>query len=211
VSFAAAHDATAAAQAAGSEELSRRRAAFVFINWGEAEGRSTTRTAAAVEGIEMLKRGSRATKYSHASSAQPMLFKLSEDESELTWEHVGAARLWVGRGSSRLSWRVSLMGRLKCSERSVRISDALELLVGQESEVFRRQRASSSATSGAAAVSKREYLSLSLVMRASLPSKPSELDDAAEYPEGISDRQTIDVSCETPEQFGLWVRPFHLR
>ena len=71
-------------------------------------------TAAAAEGIEMLKAGSQVTKYGRAGAAHATTFRLSRDETALTWERIGMGRL-----------------RRKSVPRIILVTDILELLIGQ--------------------------------------------------------------------------------
>ena len=69
----------------------------------------------------------------------------------------------------------------------------LDLLVGRETAIFQR-RANDTG---------KEHLSLSLVLRAALPAPPSA--DMSESDSGASGRESLDVSFDDEETFGLWV------
>ena len=104
------------------------------------------RSAAAVEGIAMLKAGAPAQKSGRSGKPHATTFRLSDDEQKLSWDGAGLGKLNVLKG-----------------ERYVRVSSFLELLVGHESAVFQR--------SGSAAAASNMHLSLSLVLSQALPAR----------------------------------------
>ena len=94
------------------------------------------RSATAAEGVALLKRGSKVTKYGRRGQPHPTTFTLSAAEDRLMWEG-----------------KKGLLS--KKAQRSLELVDVLELQVGQESAVFRRHAHSA----GSAA-----HLSLSLLL-----------------------------------------------
>ena len=183
----------------------------------------THRSATAAEGIELLKRGCVATKYSKRGKARPTKFKLSEDESTLTWEGRTAGRTLTFDVAAFLGQR-----------RAVLLADALDLSVGLQSDVFKRHMnlatfskpppprsadpaaaaAPAAADAPAAAVAPlsttpatpASHLFLSIVLMGALPPRPDEIDDAADdAADLIGERATLDVSLDDEETFGLWV------
>ena len=140
------------------------------------------RSAAAVEGIAMLKAGAPAQKSGRSGKPHATTFRLSDDEQKLSWDGAGLGKLNVLKG-----------------ERYVRVSSFLELLVGHESAVFQR--------SGSAAAASNMHLSLSLVLSQALPARPSSMSDVRSEVVGSapSERETLDITCDDEESFGLWV------
>ena len=140
------------------------------------------RSAAAGEGIAMLKAGAPAQKSGRSGKPHATTFRLSDDEQKLSWDGAGLGKLNVLKG-----------------ERYVRVSSVLELLVGLESAVFER--------SGSAAAASNMHLSLSLVLSQALPARPSSMSDVRTEVVGSapSERETLDITCDDEESFGLWV------
>ena len=88
------------------------------------------RSAAAEEGIAWLKTGVKVLKHKAGGGApQETVVRLSANETCLTWYRSGLAKF-----------------RRSTGERTVRIADILEVLVGRDSEVFKRQQASGGKT-----------------------------------------------------------------
>ena len=137
------------------------------------------------EGLALLKSG-RAQALKHGRSGKPHLttFTLSHDETMLMW---APARTSLAKTIGR---RVSATGEPK---RSIATSEIVELCVGRESAVFKR-RANDTG---------HEHLSLTLRLMGSLPAPPG-AGDSSGSPPGPS-RETLDVSFESDEHFGLWV------
>eukprot|EP00965_Chrysotila_dentata_P108495 3583217-Pleurochrysis_carterae.AAC.4 len=79
------------------------------------------RSAAAREGIALLKRGASALKYSRSGKPRATLFRLSPQEHELSWEGAGLSKLVV-----------------KHERRAVEISEISAISVGRQSDAFRR-------------------------------------------------------------------------
>ena len=112
------------------------------------------------------------------------MLRLSADEQSLSWETHGLAKL-----------------KKKATKRAIRVFDVLELLVGRESDVMRRTAI------GAELV----YVSVSLRLRASLPAPPSanctgsgRLSLGGSLSSSSSARDTLDLTIEDEEQFGLF-------
>ena len=126
------------------------------------------RSGTAQEGIALLKRGSMVMKYGRQGKPHPTTFTLSQDENELFWE-------------SKKGLASALSSR---KPRSVSLADALQLDVGQESAVFRRNVTN-------AAASDKAHLSLSLLL---LPAVEEEVS-------GSGQRETLDISFDDEEIF----------
>ena len=75
------------------------------------------------------------------------------------------------------------------------MSDVVELLVGRESAVFKRRKDKDK--------DDNEHLSLSLVTKGALPAPPSA--DGEDEPDPTGGRETLDVSFDSDENFGLWL------
>jgi len=80
--------------------------------------------------------------------------------------------------------------------RCINVVEVVELLVGRETAVFHRF---SSAAGGL------EHLSLSLKLMGSLPVPPAEADVSAPVEQHLTGRESLDLSFESEETFGLWV------
>jgi len=105
------------------------------------------------------------------------------------FDRCGVPRLATFRLSedeTRLCWDGRLLSK------SIELSDVVELLVGLESAIFQRT---------SLRVPPAEHLSLSLILKASLPAPPS-----ADTVESRGwQRQSVDISIGNEEEFGLWV------
>ena len=126
----------------------------------------------------MLIKGSTAMKYGRQGRPHPTIFKLSPSEDALMWE-----------GKKTLAYKLQNKPRL----RSINLADALDVLVGHESAVFRRY----AGTAGAHA-----HLSLSLL----LLSAATDYDEADGDPApsaGVA-KETLDLSFDDDETFGYW-------
>ena len=141
------------------------------------------------EGVSLLKRGVRVTKFGREGVPHPATVKLSQDERELSWTSAATSK----------------------KMRKVALSDVMEVWVGHESHVFKRHvrecfnegRPSEAAP----------HQSCSLLLRSTLPPPPgsalldlpleAESADAAAAPR--QERETLDVSCADDEAFGLLV------
>jgi hypothetical protein len=150
------------------------------------------RSAAATEGIELLKRGCEAIKLTRKGRPRATTFRLSDDESKLSWD---------GKLSMRLG-----------QPRTVFLADVMDVHVGQMSTAFERYQQRPAPTK-ALRVPEPEvmpHLSLSLVLIAGLPAPPSEMDDELESGSSASsggglERATLDMCVIDEETFGLWV------
>ena len=83
----------------------------------------SARTPSAQEGIQLLKDGCEAIKYSRTGKPRTTKFRLSEDEQTLSWDsahHGVTAPLKMARGERR----------------NVKITEILDLLLGMESKIF---------------------------------------------------------------------------
>ena len=144
------------------------------------------RSAAAEEGIAWLKTGVKVLKHKAGSGApQETVVRLSADETCLTWTRSGLAKF-----------------RRSTEERTVRIADILEVLIGRDSEVFKRHQASGGKTSKVDAG--HVHLSFSLLLMPVLPPLPDG-SPAGARPVAASERETLDLSCAGEEEFGLWL------
>ncbi|KAL1510819.1 hypothetical protein AB1Y20_007103 [Prymnesium parvum] len=152
----------------------------------EFTGFKKKRAPTAIAGIEMLKKGCTATKYSRSGKPRLATFRLSSDESTLSWD----------------AGRYSLAGPVKMykgERRNVKITEILELLIGMDSKVFALYKD----IVGEAAV-ENAHISLSLVLLGNLPSTPTmEGDESSRAP--VESRETLDISFDNEENFGLWV------
>ena len=135
------------------------------------------------EGLDLLKRGAPALKHGRAGKPHATIFTLSKDESTLTW-----------LGNQRSSIVGSFAGK-KDKKRELNLSDVVELLVGRESAVFKRRKDKDK--------DDNEHLSLSLVTKGALPAPPSA--DGEDEPDPTGGRETLDVSFDSDENFGLWL------
>ena len=108
------------------------------------------RSAAAEEGVAWLKTGVTVLKHKAGGGApKQTVVRLSPDETCLAWTRSGLAKF-----------------RRSTEERKVRIDDILEVLVGRDSEVFKRQQASGGKTSKVDAG--QVHLSFSLLLMPAL-------------------------------------------
>ena len=142
-------------------------------------------------GIDLLKSGAVALKHGRAGGRpKETVFTLSADETELLWapKHAGL--------TSGLVRRMSTSGSAGEKVRRINVDEVVELLVGRETAVFHR----SSSTAGGL-----EHLSLSLKLMGSLPPPPSEADMSAPVEQHLAGRESLDLSFESEETFGLWV------
>lgn len=155
------------------------------------QGRARSHSAAAQEGIALLKQGCKVQKYSQNHAKVTLTtFTLSSDERTLSWDGVG-----VGGMLSSLSGK----------RRSIELADILEVFVGHEG-----------ALEGAPSLqdSLQTNLALSLIMMPSLPETP-EGAAAASRDEGkpeakAEERAALDLAFTDDEQFGLWLVPLQV-
>ena len=144
------------------------------------------RSAAAEEGVAWLKTGVTVLKHKAGGGApKQTVVRLSPDETCLAWTRSGLAKF-----------------RRSTEERKVRIDDILEVLVGRDSEVFKRQQASGGKTSKVDAG--QVHLSFSLLLMPALP-PPPDGSAASARSAAASERETLDLSCAGEEEFGLWL------
>ena len=150
-----------------------------------------------LEGVAWLQAGILVTKHGWQGKPHECRLRLSSDKGHLLWETTGVSKL-VKTNADRI----------------LDVSAILEVLVGRESEVFRRQNT---------AVSPRtEHLSVSLLMRAALPTPPEAMhdDDNGDQPGGGSTsrgwtgrtsvaRETLDLTFANEEETGLVTPGFH--
>ena len=160
-------------------------------------GLPTARSSTVLEGLRLLKAGATLMKYGRQGQPHATTLTLAQDERTLSW---------LGHGGT--------MAKLKgksTAARTVQMEDVLELWVGHQSEIFQRH-IHTSMTSGrsmrdAMASGKQTlagpHVSFSLLLRSSLPAPPDE--DGLGPPAAASDRETLDLSCDDEEQFGLCV------
>lgn len=136
------------------------------------------RTPEALEGMNTLKSGCPAVKISQQGKQRPSLFRLSNDESKLTWE-----------GGGVLS-----------QTRFIHLADVIAVEVGQKSLAFRRARSGSSK-----GVPIPEATSLTLRMAADLRASSGHGGHGAgEPPEALQgERRTLDLCVHDAGQFAL--------
>lgn len=205
---------TAVVYAAQTSRVSRFRGSSVLVQ----------RSATAVVGIDLLKSGSVAIKYSKHGKARPTKFTLSADEATLAWEgRTAGTRSLTPSGLAR-----SVRARLGTA-RQVLIADVLDISVGAQSDVYRRhmdwqqsrQMAQAKSSSDAPqsqpiesdsaeadALTTHSHLFLSIVLMGALPPRPDEIDDevdVAEAAASLGQRATLDVQFESEETLGYWV------
>ena len=128
-------------------------------------------------GLELLKIGAVALKHGRAGQPKEAIFTLCADEKRLTWAPMQKKSMLKSMGSYAI-------GSSKSDEdRTLRLADVVELLVGRETPIF--QRAGNDAGGS-------EHLSLSLVLSAA---------------QRTAGRESLDVSFGEggEETFGLWV------
>ena len=119
----------------------------------DAQGAPRSHSAAALEGIALLKQGCKVQKYTqNHAKAKLTTFKLSDDERTLSWEGEG-----VGGMLSSLSGK----------RRSIELADILEVVVGHEGALFRDGEESSG----------QANLALSLILMPSLPEARAVTED----------------------------------
>ena len=86
------------------------------------QGRPKTHSAAAQEGIALLKQGCKVKKYSQNHRRATLTsFTLSEDEHTLSWDREGVGGMLSSLGGKR---------------RSIELANVLEVIVGHERELF---------------------------------------------------------------------------
>ena len=141
-----------------------------------------TRSAAASEGIELLKAGSYAIKHTRKGKAEGHTFWLSADERELHWDTQNVLK------------RMDVLRK-----RTLLLADVLEVLVGQDSAAFQKS----------ASLDAELSLSLVLVPSLSEKSKPAggkPAGGAAAVALGYDEqRDSLDLTFDDDETFGLWL------
>ena len=158
--------------------------------------------SAAAEGIAMLKTGCVALKYGRQGKPHPATFKLSDDETVLSWED--------GRGGLTSTFS-NLAGKMANKRRSVRISCVAELLVGAESNVFRRCTDTDDGDGS---------LCLSLLIDAEPPAAPTSKAvaslgalassfGAGSHPLVAGEKDSLDVRVTDELTFARWVAALH--
>ena len=132
----------------------------------------------------MLKLGTTALKFGRQGRPHPAIFRLSDDEAVLSWED----------GRSGITGSLSnLAGSALGKKRSVRIAECAMLLVGAESEVFRRSYVGDSSDSS---------LCFSLLIDDG-SSRSHEADSSAGH--AALNKDTLDVRCTDDVSFAHWV------
>lgn len=175
-----------------SERRSSLPGVPAYTTRASAHGDRPPPSEAAREGMEMLKRGAVAYKYSRSGKPRPCRFFLTRDEAVLCWE---------GDRS-----KTSIGSLMKTSEsRSIALCDVRRLLLGREGTIFQRfAYQANPATGGGGAVLSGEH------MRAAKLSITLVLHDGrggARHPSG-GGRQTLDISFDDERLFALWVAAF---
>ena len=151
----------------------------------DAQGARRSHSAAALEGIALLKQGCKVQKYSqNHAKATLTTFRLSDDERTLLWDREG-----VGGMLSSLSGK----------RRSIELADILEVVVGHEGALFRDGEESSG----------QANLALSLILMPSLPEAP-ECSDGGKPEAKPEERAALDLAFTDDEQFGLWLVPLRV-
>ena len=150
--------------------------------------RARGRTAAAHEGIVLLKKGCPAIKVSQRGRQRPTTFRLSDNEASLGWDGAG----------------VAILGK----PRQVLLADVLAVQVGQESQAFSRARLASGRADKQLLP---PAMSLTLKLTADLPARPDDMDEegrrsaAAKDSGSNRERGTLDVCLHDQATFDLWV------
>ena len=142
------------------------------------------RSPAAQAGVERLRRGMRVHKHGRQGRPHETVVSLSQDESVLSWEANRKAQRAAsfGRAAGRKLCRNSFASASGEKERTIEVEDIVELLVGQESGVFKR-------SAGTGLV--QQHLCVSLLLPAALPAPPS-ANDAIEASDA-TERVTLDL------------------
>ena len=149
------------------------------------QGRPRSHSAAAQEGIALLKQGCKVQKYSQNHTKVTLTtFNLSSDERTLSWDREG-----VGGMLSSLSGK----------RRSIALADVLEVVVGHEGALFLHDQEQPSQ-------SLQTNLALSLILLPSLPETP----DGGKPEAKAEERAALDLAFTDDEQFGLWLAPLHV-
>jgi hypothetical protein len=131
----------------------------------------------------MLKRGTTALKFGRQGRPHPAIFRLSDDEAVLSWED----------GRSGITGSLSnLAGSALGKKRSVRIDECAMLLVGAESEVFRRSYKGDSSDS-------------SLCFSLLIDDGSSRSHEADSSGHAALNKDTLDVRCTDDVSFAHWV------
>ena len=151
----------------------------------------------------MLKLGTTALKFGRQGRPHPAIFRLSDDEAVLSWED----------GRSGITGSLSaLAGSAMGKKRSVRIAECAMLLVGAESEVFRRSYEGDSSDTS---------LCFSLLIDDG-SSRSDEADSSAgpaalnkdthshSHSQAALNKDTLDVRCADDVSFALWVAALHV-
>ena len=153
---------------------------------------ASRRSEAATDGISLLKKGCPAVKVSQRGRQRPTTFTLSDDESTLYWEGVG------------------LSARLK-GARSVPLSEVLQVMVGAQSEAFRRAQSQSQRTP------LNESTCLTLVLSTTVMDDDGGLSQKnirvsgvgggkhSSQPSSPDQRSTLDIYLHDETTFGLWL------
>jgi len=140
---------------------------------------------AATDGLAMLLRGVPVTKYGRDGGAHSTQLRLSADRAHLTWSSNKLGGAIAGRLGARATRRIM-------------VGEVQEMLIGRESDVFRRHANSRSSTAEVVDpnLCTDAHLSVSLRLRPSTAA-----------PDGgvASARETLDVSFKEEVEFGCFV------
>ena len=131
----------------------------------------------------MLKKGAVALKYGRQGKPHPAMFRLSEDETTITWED--------GRGGLAGSFS-NLAGKVAGKKRSVKLQDVAELLIGAESNVFLRP------------VDGDDTSDVSLCLSMLIDSPV-----LAPASDARNEKDSLDVRCTDELSFAKWVAALH--
>jgi len=143
-----------------------------------------TRSPTAIAGINLLKGGCEAIKYTRNGKPRQTKFRLSDDEQTLSWDggHGGlTAPVKMARGERR----------------HIKITEILEIMLGMESKIFSLHKDQMGSNSHPMA-----HVSMTLVLIGSLPSFPGQEDSRKG---NFEMRETLDLTFKDEEIFGLWV------
>ena len=148
------------------------------------------RSAAGQEGVARLQAGVRVNKYGRQGKPHETVVRLSQDESELSWEKKRGVQRAASFGRARSR---SIAGAAGDKARVIEVAGLVAVLVGRESGVFKRR-------AGATGADAKEHLCLSLLLPAALPAPPSATDTGA--PAEAAERETLDLEFLSAEDFG---------
>jgi hypothetical protein len=159
----------------------------------EMQRQQALRGEGANEGVRHLQAGSVAIKYGRSGAPKPTTFTLSADERTLSWQRQGVKdALKSTEGRSLALWRVQRMA------------------IGRDSLVFEKFAQKTGFKAGQ--LRGQEHLSISLALSSEAATRSShgetekhDTSRARRSSGSSSGRDTLDVSFEDEEAFGLWV------